>query len=256
LKRLMRAFNEQHGRKVLSWVIADATGKLLDIRLNSKLPPGFKIRTHFGWRDWFNGKGDQLTNKDGKFAPIRHSHFSQPFLSKLRNELIIGISTPVFAPGSEKAIVGVLYTPVLLKDIHTWLDRVRIKDGFAVLVDGRGHCLRHHEETRILPGPDQNPPRWSSPTFLAARHEEGSTPAYEDPIDHRTYLAGYAPLPELGWGALVQHERKAALQPIADLKRQMFFIGLLMLFAVAVLVSGLWGWLIWTIRRKDRLAHG
>jgi hypothetical protein len=169
--------------------------------------------------------------------------------------LIIGISTPVFAPGDERTIVGVLYTPVLLKDIHKWLDRVRITDGFSVLVDGRGHCLRHREDARIKAGPDQNPPKWSSPTFLAALQEEGSTPAYEDPIDHRTYLAGYAPLPRLGWGALVQHEREPALKSIADLKKQMIFIGIFMLVTVSVLVSALWGWLIWTLRRKERLTQ-
>jgi hypothetical protein len=124
-----------------------------------------------------------------------------------------------------------------------------------VLVDGRGHCLRHPDK-RILPGPDENPPRWQSPAFKAALKHEGSTAEHVDPIDGRVYLASWAPLPKVGWGALVQHDRAAALRPIDDLRAQLFYMGVGLLLGVPLLLSGLWSWLIWTRHRKERLAQG
>jgi hypothetical protein len=76
-----------------------------------------------------------------------------------------------------------------------------------------------------------------------------------DPIDGETYLASYAPLPQVGWGALVQHERKAALGPVADLASQLRVVGIALLIGVPLLVSSVWGWLVWTLRRKDRLTR-
>jgi hypothetical protein len=252
LERLLARFNQQHEHRTLSWVLVDNNGRLLALDLNLRLPQGFRIPRQFAWRDWFNGRGDQHRHKDRTFPPIRRTHVSQPFLRQLVRELAIGISTPVFAPGDGRTVVGVLYTPVRLKDVHRWLDRVRIRDGFAVLVNERGQCLRHREEERIMPGPDQLPRGWACPTYRDAVRVEGDTAEYDDPVDGRTYLAGYAPLRQLGWGALVQHERGPALKPIADLRRQMLFLGGVMLVLVSLLVSGLWGWLLWTLRRKER----
>src|SRR5262249_26217845 len=152
--------------------------------LNIKARPGLKTDGSFAWRDWFNGQGDQLNSVGKVFPPIERTHFSQPFLSRGDKEMVIGLSTPIFAPpevnqdnlammaavvglrgaplggswlaaavlyprGADK-VVGVLYTPVALRDIHSWLDKVNINNGFAVLIDSRGHCLRHQEEKRIM----------------------------------------------------------------------------------------------------------
>jgi hypothetical protein len=255
LDRLMTEASRQQGDKALSWMIVDDRGRRVALHLNVRLPADFAIPQRFAWRDWFNGIGDRPKEKDRDFPPIRHSHVSQPFLSKLRGERTIGLSTPVFAPGGKGKVLGVLYTPVPLKEIHAWLARARIRDGFAVLIDHRGYCLRHGDDEEILAGPDPNPPRWHCPTFDEALSREGSTREYEDPIDHRTYLAGYAPLKTLGWAALVQHDRQAALRPVAELKRQMLLLGLVMLVTVSLLLSALWGWLIWTLRRKDRVVQ-
>ena len=84
--------------------------------------------------------------------------------------------------------------------------------------------------------------------------EEGST-EYVDPIDNRTYLASYAPLRRIGWGALVQHDRAAALAPVEELRGQLRVVGLILLLGVPLVVSGMWGWLLWALRRKDRVAQ-
>ena len=85
---------------------------------------------------------------------------------------------------------------------------------------------------------------------------EGSTAEHVDPIDDRVYLVSYAPLRQVGWGALVQHERAAALRPIDDLRAQLLYVGIGLLLGVPLLLTGLWSWLIWTLRRKERITQG
>jgi hypothetical protein len=260
LKRLMQEFNRREAAPVLGWIVTDARGNLLATDLNVKLPDSFPVPRNFAWRDWFNGKGDDFGPDKGKreYAPIRATHFSQPFVRRLvpEPELGIGISTPVFAPGKQGEVVGVLYTPVRLHDIDSWLDGVNIKDGYVVLVDSRGYCLRHPDRQRILPVPDENPRRWESPAFQAALTREGSTAEHLDPIDHRLYLASYAPLPRVGWGALVQHERTAALRPIDDLKWQRDSLVAILVGGVVLLTGGLVGRLLWKPRRRFRAVGG
>ncbi len=252
LRRLMDDFDRQHGRKTLAWIIADAQGFPLARHLNVTLPAKMHLPTRFAWRDWFNGRGDHPENPDGDYPPIRATHVSEPFLARATGDLVIGLSTPVLAPGSKTDVVGVLYAPVRLQDVDRWLDRVKTGHGFAILVDRRGHVLRHRDPELVEPRPGQVAKSWQSAVYAAAVREEGSTASYVDPVDGRTYLAGYAPLPALGWGALVQQEREAALKPVADLKEQMIFLGAVMLVTVSLVVSILWGWLIWSLRRKDR----
>jgi hypothetical protein len=258
LKQLMQEFNRREAAPVLSWIVTDARGNLLALDPNVKVPDDFQVPQNLAWRDWFNGQGDDFGPTRGKkqYAPIRKPHFSQPFVRRLVPELAIGISTPVFAPGNRREVVGVLYTPVRLHDIDSWLDQVKIKDGCAVLVDGRGHCLRHPNRQRILPKPDESPPHWESSAFKAALEGEGSMTEHVDPIDDRVYLVSYAPLPKVGWGALVQHERAAALRPVDDLRSQLLYVGIGLLLGVPLLLTGLWSWLIWTLRRKERITQG
>jgi tRNA A-37 threonylcarbamoyl transferase component Bud32 len=256
LKQLMQKFYLGEAGPVLGWIVTDARGNLLGYDPNVKLPENVPMPENFAWRDWFNGQGDDFGPAKGKkkYAPIRRTYISQPFVRRLmtKPELAIGISTPVFALGNGLEVVGVLYTPVWLHDLDSWLDRVQIKAGCAVLVDGRGHCLRHPNRQRILPKPDESPRRWESPVFKAALQREGSMAEHVDPIDGRMYLVSYAPLPQVGWGALVQHERPAALRPIDDLRSQLLYVGIGLL-GVPLL---LWSWLIWTLRRKKRPAQG
>jgi hypothetical protein len=238
------------------WVVVNARGEPLAGCLEGKSPRGPGLPKDYRWRDWFSGQGDQPEKEGHPFPPIVQTHISQPFMGKVNDKLMIGISTPVRDPAKKQEIVGVLYTRILLRDIHSWLDRVETKGGFAVLVDRRGYCLRHERESQIRPAAGQDPPRWDCPIFREAVRQEGSTDSYVDPVDGRTYLAGYAPLPELGWGALVQQERGPALAPTAELRRQMFLLGAVLLVGVCVVVSGLWVWLLWVLRRRDRLVQG
>src|SRR5206468_1846338 len=118
------------------------------------------------------------------FKPLRTSHISQPYRSKTKDEgIVIALSTPIRDPEDRTRVVGVLVVGVPLADLHRWLADVDIDNGFAVLLDRRGHCLHHREMERIKPQRDQDPPTWDCPTFraLVRERQEGRT-TYQDPI--------------------------------------------------------------------------
>jgi hypothetical protein len=129
----------------------------------------------------------------------------------------------------------------------------------VVLVDERGHCLLHGtDDETILPRRDRpgtRPPVWQFPVLGPERDGCGCG-TYEDPVDRQTYLAGYARLDRTGWVAWVQQDQGA----MAALAEDYCFpplvaMGLVALAAYGALVTGLWGWLVWTVRRQERAAH-
>jgi hypothetical protein len=63
-------------------------------------------------------------------------------------------------------------------------------------------------------------------------------------------------VPKYGWGVVVQHDREAALQPVRDLRVRARRFGLIAVAAIGALTSGLWAWLIVTLRREERVTHG
>ena len=55
---------------------------------------------------------------------------------------------------------------------------------------------------------------------------------------------------------LIEHDPDAVVRPVDELRGRMVAIGLAILAIMALLIGGLWGWLVWTLRREERLAHG
>jgi hypothetical protein len=160
--------------------------------------------------------------------------------------------------------VGVLEAAIKIDDISQWLKDVDMENGCAVLLDQRLYCLRHKEQQGILGAikreAGQQPQKLG---FAQVAEQVDQAPAgrigdYTDPVDHRPYLVGYARTndPDIGWIAVVQHDREAALQPIADLRSRLIHYGLGLLIAAGLLTSALWGWLFWTLRRTENIAYG
>jgi hypothetical protein len=53
---------------------------------------------------------------------------------------------------------------------------------------------------------------------------------------------------------LVEQDRAEALQPVRQAQQHLLVFGLAALAAAGLLTSGLWGWLIWTLRRGEAAA--
>jgi serine/threonine protein kinase len=266
-KALAALLNENKDIKgyVCRCVAFDARGKLLAI-YPSAAASVEAVGQNFAYRDYFNGERDYLESAAAMKqprAPLRRLHLSQPFASTIKGDkLLFCISSPVRDDG-RKPPVGVLMAAIRLTDLNQWLSDVTIDDGFAVLVNRHGNVLHHRRGEKLVVSAGQPVPRYQCPVYeqaLAAR--EGSA-RYDDPVDGKTYLVGYAPVvasddadARADWGALVQHEHARVIKPMSDLKSQMIVYGIILLVTAGLLLAGLWGGLFWTLRREEPAAHG
>ncbi|WP_406699595.1 serine/threonine protein kinase [Singulisphaera sp. Ch08] len=262
-QKTMRALMADYGKdaeigriKIMRWTITDAVGTT---QANYPWEP-LVCDKNWSWRDWFNGQGDHHDGKNRRHPPIDRPHISQPFVGKTKERKKgVVLSAPVFDPSasaSEPTILGVLALTIELEKVETWLKSVRLNDGFAVLFDSRYHGLLHNRQDRISPRPDENPPVWPCPIYrnVIENQESGHTLSYRDPVDQKVYLAGYASLPRIGWGVIVQHDRERVLDQIASVTYRLMRLSRVAFIAAGVLISALWGWQFWTLRHVQRMA--
>ncbi len=248
LRELLKQFHEHQTQlNFFRWSVADRNGVTF-----ATYPEDVTVHNvNWSWRDWFNGKGDRPERKNETFPPLAEAHISQPFIGQWRDAgLVIGISAPIHDPNDANATIGVLLATVRLDELNKWLTDVQIVDGFAVLIDGHNHAVLHRERDLILPGRNQNPPQWESATYDDARRGPSASTVYNDPIDGRAYLASYAPLPQVGWAALVQHDQKAAMAPLHQLRGELLRGTWVTIGVVVLMTSGLWGLLTWLRQRR------
>jgi hypothetical protein len=218
-----------------------------------------KFDRSYAWRDWFNGVTDYNDDQDTPRPPVRRPHVSQPYVGRYFNKghTLVNVVVPIWSGG---APAGLLLGSVSWEAMQHWLTNVTIANGFAVVADDRGHCLCHQETQAIRPAPGRNLDRPFAASPLA-KDKPGHVADHRDPVTGRTYLAGYAPFrpyPDRDdpWLVLVQHDPEAVLGPVTDLQHRMRVIGRWALAIMTALIGGLWGGLIWTLRREERLAHG
>lgn len=221
----------------------------------------------YAWRDWFNGNGDKHDRRGDAFPAVAKPHISQPYMGEMvnRGKKLVNISVPVV--GKDGTRVGLLVGHIDWDEVQGWLDQLRdwmkdvkVSGGFPVVVDGRGHCLAHPEAEAVQPQMGRNPEAYY-PAALVGHLEAGTSSAWSDPIlNGKPHLAGYAPARPAGAGAqwlvIIQHDPDVALQAVGALQVRLRYIGWATLGIMALLVGGLWGGLVWTLRRGERLAHG
>lgn len=260
---LKQLADEAHHRELFGqFSVADADGYIL---------AGVPVATEelkdetgqprcWAFRDWFNGRGDQLDGGALRYAPIRQVHISQPYESRSPGHpFSVNFSIPIIE--ADGRVVGVLTAMVPIRNLHTWLEGVEISRGCVLLFNERGQCLKHNRMDRIIATRDHNPIDWRPmcPLYrraLEGQAEEGMTPAYYDPIEGKDYLAGYARFTRqpgrtsVPWLAVVQHERASLLQPVADLKTNLLGHCLMAILAGSMVIVLVWGGLIVALRRE------
>jgi hypothetical protein len=152
-------------------------------------------------------------------------------------------------------IYGVLTGQVWVKDLHSRLAAVGMRDGFVVLFNERGQCLLHRSEAAIKPRPDQPPVDWrpKCELYREALAEDGDGLAdYVDPIDGKHYLASYSRfrLEEgrrgVHWLVLCQHDQAAVLGGFKDITTALGVTVLLVLGPGVLLLIAAWGWLLFS----------
>jgi hypothetical protein len=265
LRALLKALHGGGRRKVFSqYAIADRDGYIL---------AGYPFRAErifdargrprrWAFRDWFNGRGDQRQALNDWYEPVRSVHVSEPYKSQIpgREYLCVNVTVPLFASDG-RTVAGVLTGQIVVHELHGWLEGVEIADGYVVLLNERGQCLKHPSEERIEPD-GQGPKDWRAECDLYRRalsDDPGDGLArYTDPINGKACLGGYGLFPErkgksvVGWLALVQHDEAAALRPVGQLRRNLWINCALALLVGVVLTTGLWGWMVRALHREER----
>jgi hypothetical protein len=214
---------------------------------------------HFSWRDWFSGRGDRYDEADHHHPPIARPHVSDPYASSLDPEgLFVSISAPIRDPaGGDARPAGVLEAAVLVSEMGGWIRQAHLSQGgAALLLDGRRHLLLHTGKPHPPPRLGERPRRLIPPEEDAALFPVpgGTLAHFRDPLDGQEQLAGYARVsdPRVGWVVVVQHDREKVLGPIDGLRGRLGWISWQSFGVMALLVAGLWGWLLWMLRRLER----
>ena len=198
---------------------------------------------------------------------MRTTHISHPYLGEVMNRgrKFVNVSAPIPGPDGEPLglMVGHIDWDKLqgwLGELRDWMGQVRAAGGFPVVVNDRGQCMTHRDAAGIELRAGQVPAAQYDPEWVRTL-KAGSDPAFRDPVTGREQLAGYAPARPSAragqqWAVLIEHDPAAVLRPVEALRDRLTTIGLVILAIMAVLIGGLWGWLVWTLRREERLAHG
>jgi hypothetical protein len=261
--RLLALRREDNEDWFFKWMLADRGGRI--VADEPQEPTIGSQDRRWCWRDWFNGAGHQAGRQYDWFPPVDRLHVSQPYVAPGSDEygnpepLTVSISAPLRDPDQPSRVVGLLVASMHAEDLHRWLQGIEFHEsnGFPVLVDDRLHCLLHRDEAevrrRIRQHPDSNPEPLTGPLYESLLHRclSGTLDDHVDPFDGKTYIAGYAPVGGFGWGVVVQHERGLALEPIEGLQAWMRSFGTTALVGTCLLTTGLWGWLVWTLRRGE-----
>ncbi|MBI3409615.1 MAG: protein kinase [Planctomycetes bacterium] len=254
--------------------VFDAEGNILAFYLSSRKKFDRNIYgRNYSYRDYFNRDGDKYGKEnqqhpylenwvDGPEGRIDAPYIGQPYVSTaVSNFMAITVSVPIYEdPKTGRNRIGLLLGTIELDKLNSWLDPIEAKGGMAVLFDRRGYCLYHKEGYRkdILPKSDQAPPKlaFQSPTYQhAVQSGETQLERHIDPIDRKIYLAAVTPDSVYGFGVVVQHDRQEALAEIKDVRDDLMrYIWVVGGFS-GLILSAFWGWLLWLLMKKERIAH-
>jgi hypothetical protein len=242
-----------------AYSVVDLDGKILATSRSDVKP----IEEHYRWRDWFNGDGDKSgPEKDEPRAPVAATYVSQPFFSTVESVGVgIIISTPIWDKDNKQ--LGLLIGSIKLESFYKWLTSIDMKNGFPVVLNERGHFLRHPNETS-RPKKGEPPQAWLDEkpydTLLCERQPCFTT--LVDPLDNNWHYMSYEPVDLSAfklhknpcWHVLIQHDKAKAHEPLRRIYLNTILFGLGAVGVIGVLIVLLWGRLPWFMNVMER-AH-
>jgi PAS domain S-box-containing protein len=156
-------------------------------------------------------------------------------------ELVVGLAAPV--KDSAQKTVGILQATLSARTIGSIIGGTSLRGGGQlVIIDQAGHALT---------GPAAGALHSYSTTLSVSRALSGHTgtasatvPGYPD-----RRLAGYAPVPGIGWAVIAENSQAALNDPLAALTERLVAIGLIVL-ALAIGTALIVGMLLRRLRRE------
>jgi eukaryotic-like serine/threonine-protein kinase len=225
---------------------------------------------NYAFRDYWNHRGDAFgPHAPAAFVPYTEDGEEVPFIGQpyasqaLEHFKAITVSTPLYrrdgGRSERQEFVGLLVICVKLNKFNEWLRSAEQVNGCVVVLDQRGHCIHHRSEIRerFDPLPGANPPQKSSPVYDYVRQGEEGNHEHTDPYDDRPYSAAYVPVRPFGWSVIFQYDTEnevASAQRRIDAQLQ-GSIGVAIALGLTLLAA-FWGWLVWTLWRKEVGGHG
>lgn len=206
LKNQMNTFN--------SIVIADADGKIL-----ATSPENLNL------------KNQMLNSVGGKEALAEKKPIiSSPYVG-LSGRLIIMISTPIF--DENQNYLGLVGGSLYLEEVnilHELLGEHFYEDGSNVyVVNQSGQIIYHHDSKRILDSVKNN-----KVVQDVLKGENGASQVVN--TKGTDMLAGYASIPNAGWGIVAQRETNASIQPAESMMKTMFLASLPLLLVSLIVI--------------------
>ncbi|HJT75749.1 MAG TPA: serine/threonine protein kinase [Gemmataceae bacterium] len=261
LRGLLGELRADQETKFVRWCLADRQGYVPAIDPFVEFPA-----ERYHWREWFNGEGNKA-DKEGAWEPLRRLHVSAPYISTAKDHRrLITISAPIPDPDEAGRAVGVLMASFDPTTLKRWTEDVETNRGAVIILDRQGHYLLHPHMDLSLPPDEDDRHKGSLKSWLGASPlyaklltaRQAGVQEYTDPVDHRTYRAGYAPLADdPGWGVVVCHEPEQVEQLQGTFRRSGVVPKILIAVIVqGVLVAALWVWLWRMLRRPEEFAHG
>ncbi len=171
-------------------------------------------------------------------APAR---WSAPYRAAQRGEAVMTLLVPL----GDRA-VGAMAAEISLSPLQALVARARVgARGLAFVVDASGRYLAHPDPTRVLAPAGE--PEVVAQLGLAARSPEagGARVAQFRDADGRELLGAWAPLPEVGWGAVAAQPRHDAFAAVDRMRRTVLW-GALVSAGLAAVLSA------WFARRVAR----
>ncbi len=257
---------------IVSWFVNDARGLQLARASDEEPATSSTIGFNYGWRTYFHG-GD--TDQSSDWRPeeddhITETHLSQVFRSQASNRWSVAITTPIARESPEQKILGVIGIVV---EVGKFVPLQAGSKQFAVLVDlrrgpDRGLILQHPLFDQIVDKEDKLPDRVQNyrlnPDDLPDKKDRREN--YIDPLGSdpegaefdRHWLAEKAGVSmrddNTGWVVIVQEAYDGAIGRTLDsLKNSFRSSGMLAVALIAVLSSGLWGFVIRVLNQQSRL---
>lgn len=153
------------------WFVVDRRGVLRAI----SPPDPALVGQYFGYRDYFHGRGRELSPQDPVPSPIAKSHRSNVFRSQPTNRPAVAFSTPIFRDDESREVVGIL---AMETELGHFSEFAGSRNQFAVLVDLRpdqtgraGLIVEHPYFDRQLAGGRPLDERYLEPDQLAKFEE-------------------------------------------------------------------------------------
>ena len=167
-----------------------------------------------------------------------HPVFTDPY------ESTRGTAISVIVPlhGGADFLAAELRLDHLQEDVaHTWIGA----GGDVFLVDRHGRVVAARDVTMARTRADLSSDELVRP-LLAGRADAGQTSGYVDSTGER-WLAAWAPVPSLGWSAVVREPEAEALAPASTMLREAFGI------ALATMLAALLAGVVFARRMADPL---